>query len=173
MRLDRAVEVAGVVPRPAELEEGAVQLVRAGGDPRRFERRLAELDRLCEAPLHLEGEVLGEQQRHEQPALAERPRDGDASLDVGHRVVVALEVRLRPGEVEERLRAPRQLGVGEAVDDGPRLLTVPAGRVDLARHRLGEAQGRRRRREQRRVADVRAVASARRPISTACSKSDS
>ena len=127
VHLDRAVEVARVVPRPAQLEERAVELVRPGGDPRRLERRLAELDRLGEAPLHLEGEVLGEQQRHEQSALAECPRDRDASLDVGQRVVVALEVRLRPGEVKERLRTRRQLGVGEPVDDGSGLLTVLRG----------------------------------------------
>ena len=75
---DRTVEVAGVVQRPAELEEGAVELVRAGGEPRGLERRLAELDRLAQPALHLEGEVLGEQQRAEQLALAERPRDRDA-----------------------------------------------------------------------------------------------
>ena len=85
-----------------------------------------QLDRLGQAALHLEREVLDEHQRHEQPPLAGRPGDRDAALDVGDRVVVALEVGLGPAEVVERLEPRRQLGVGQPVDLGAGLLAVLA-----------------------------------------------
>ena len=112
----------------------------AGGQPSRLERRLAALDRFSQAPLHLEGEVLGEGQRYDQPALAERACDHDASFGMGDGVVVVLQVGLRPGEVVERLEARRQLGVCEAIDLAPSLQTVLLRVVDMPCDRLTETQ---------------------------------
>ncbi len=149
---DRALEIAGEVPGPAELEQRPVEVVRAGRQPRRLERRLAALGRLSQTALHLEGEVLGEGQRHDQPALAERACDHDAPFGMGDGIVVVLQVRLGPGEVVERLEARRQLGVREAIDLAPSLQPVLLRLVDMPCDRLTETQRGHGRRCERRVA---------------------
>ena len=154
MRCERAVEVTGVVQRPSELEQRAIEVVRARRQPRRLERRLAELDRIAQTALHLEGEVPGERERHEQPALAEGARDRDTSLGVSDRVLVVLEICLRPGEVIERLEAWRELGVREGVDLGQRLSPMRSGVGDMPGRRLRETECRRSRSDERSIADL-------------------
>ena len=140
MRCERAVEVTGVVQRPAELEERAIELVRARRQPRRLERRLAQLDRVAQASLHLEGEVPGERQRHEQPALAEGARDRDTSLGVSDRVLVVLEIRLGPGEVIEASRRGAS-SASERASTSARLSPMLAGIGDMPSRRLRETEG--------------------------------
>ena len=151
---DRAGEVTRVVPRPAELEERTVELVRARGEPSGLERHLAALDRLAESTLHLEREVLGERQRDDQPTLAERPGDRDPAVGVSDSILVALEVRLGPREVVERLEMRGDLAVRAVRRCLSRLLQVRRRELDPAGSRLGEAQDGRRGRDQRPTTDL-------------------
>ena len=148
---DRAVEIARVVARPAELEERAVELVRARREARHLDHGLADRRRLHQPALHLAGEVLDEHQRHEQPPVAGRARDRDPARRVGARVVVVLEVVLRPREVEQGFQARSELGIRQPVELAARLLAALAGAGRVAGDRLAEAQGRRGSRDQGRV----------------------
>ena len=149
---DRGFEVTGVVLRKRQLAQRPREVVRAGRQPRRLDGRLAELDRVGHAPLHLEGVALDEPDRDQQPALAGGPGDRDAAVRVRGGVVVVLEVVLRPAEVVQRLQPGRQLGVRQPVDEAARFLTVLARRGDLSRGRLAERQRRRGRGDQDAVA---------------------
>ena len=107
-----------------------------------LERALAAVDRLREPALHLEREVRDEHERHEQPPLTRRPGDPDSALGVPDRIVVALEVRLGPAEVEERLEARRELRVRQPIDLGPGLVPMRIRRRDASGDRLAETQRR-------------------------------
>ena len=126
--------------------------MRARREPRRLDGRLAELDRLGHAALHLVRVALDEPDGDEQPSLARGAGDRDAAVRVRGGVVVVLEVVLRPAEVVQRLEPGRQLGVRHAVDEGGRLLAVLARGVDLSRGGLAERQRRRGGRDQGAVA---------------------
>ena len=132
-----------MVPRERELAQRPRELVRAGREPRRLDGRLAELDRVGDATLHLVRVALDECDRDQQPPLVRGPGDRDPAVRVRGGLVVVLEVVLRPAEVVQRLQPGRQLGVRQPVDEGRRLRAVLARGVDPSRGDLAERQRRR------------------------------
>jgi hypothetical protein len=146
--------VAGEVPRPRKLEERPEQVVRVRREPCDLHGRLARRDRVAEPPLHLVRVALDEHHGDEQATLAGRAGERDAAVGQRDRVVVALEVGLRPAEVVEGLEPRRELGVRQPGDEIDRLVAVLAGRRDPARRRLAEGEDRRRGRDQHAVVEL-------------------
>jgi hypothetical protein len=131
-----------VVVSERQLEQRPRKVVGTGRESRGLDRRLAELDRVCHPPEHLEGVALDEHHREEQPSLALGSGDRDAAIGVCERRVVVLQVVLRPPEVVEGLQPRRQLRVPQPLHESERDLAVLARGLDLAGGGLAETQRR-------------------------------
>ena len=114
------------------LPERPEQEVGVAAEPRGLDRSGGDLARLAQPAEHLEREHGGEHERDHEPLLSRAAADLERLAAVGDGRLVALEERLGPGEIPERLEPARELLGGERLDPRERRVELRLGLGDHA-----------------------------------------